>query len=347
MHQVKLETVKNVSQSKAKISYPYSIIQHSCKIFDYIAILRPLLLIPVWTMLLLGYYKGIKGDISARFLLPGNIPIILRPHTEIIITLFVYSLLMGAVYILNQITDSDADSVNGKLYLIFQGHVKKDILKTQIVALLSVSIIIAFLRFPRAYLLLVILSIIFGIVYSVPPVRLKGKPFLDLLANATGFGIIAFTVGYISNAKLSREVLIDSLPYFICTSAAFINTTLPDMEGDIRNGDKTTGVILGIRKSCLASTLLLILAIFLSLLNRDFISLTASTASLPFFIYMTARNWNESNPRMPAITLATKFSLLILSILTCIIIPLYFVLLLLTILLMKLYYQRRFGISYP
>ncbi len=26
--------------------------------FDYIAILRPLLLMPAWTMLLLGYYKG-------------------------------------------------------------------------------------------------------------------------------------------------------------------------------------------------------------------------------------------------------------------------------------------------
>ena len=33
---------------------------------DYIAILRPLLLMPVWTMLLLGYYKGLGNNAANR-----------------------------------------------------------------------------------------------------------------------------------------------------------------------------------------------------------------------------------------------------------------------------------------
>jgi hypothetical protein len=62
---------------------------------------------------------------------------------------------------------------------------------------------------------------------------------------------------------------------------------------------------------------------------------------------MTISNWNEQSPNITAITLATKVSLLVLSLLIAVFIPFYFVLLILIILLMKAYYQLRFGISYP
>ena len=92
-------------------------------LLDYIAILRPLLLIPGWTMLLLGYYKGLRGALVAQGSLPliGNMPIVLRPDNEILITFLLYSLLMGAGYILNQISDSQTDEINDKLHLVAQG----------------------------------------------------------------------------------------------------------------------------------------------------------------------------------------------------------------------------------
>jgi 1,4-dihydroxy-2-naphthoate octaprenyltransferase len=141
-------------------------------------------------------------------------------------------------------------------------------------------------------------------------------------------------------------MIFDSLPYFLCVSAAFINTTIPDMEGDIRNRDITTGVFLGIRKSCLISTTILCLAILASLYRRDFIPLIASMLSLPFFVYMTVSNWNQRiNTR--SITMATKISVLVLSLLIALLIPLYLILLIFTILLVRFYYQVRFGIKYP
>lgn len=304
---------------------------------DYIAILRPLLLMPVWTMLLLGYYKGLGGRFT----------IVWRPDNEILITIFLYSLLMGAVYILNQISDSHTDEVNGKLYLVAQRYMRENSLKIQVGILFSLSIIIAFLRFPRVYTFLIISSVALGVLYSVPPVRLKGRPFLDLLANAFGFGVVAFAVGWTSKSAFSKELILDCVPYIICVSAAFINTTIPDIKGDIQNGDITTGASLGIRNSCIVSTLLVGTVPLISLLLRDFICLTASVLSLPFYLHMTVSNWDERSPKIPAITLATKVSLLVLSLLIAVFIPFYFVLLIPTLLLVRAYYQMRFGISYP
>lgn len=349
MQQSKLEIVKNIKESKLKnSSYSYSYAYRISQLFDYVAILRPILLIPVWTMTLMGYYRAIKSDLSNQIFIPffGGIGFVTNPHGEIIITLVLYSLLMGAIYILNQLTDSNTDGINGKLYLIPYGHLKKNHMKSQITILFGVSIILSFLNLSITCSFLILLSAIMGIIYSVPPIRLKGKPILDLLANALGFGIIAFSVGWTSKSNFSLNLLLDSIPYFLCVSSAFINTTIPDMEGDIRNGDKTTGIFLGIRKSCLVSTAILILVIAVSLYRRDMVPLIASVVSLPFFIYMTVSNWG-SKTDIKAISLATKVSVLTLSLLVSLLIPFYFIMLVLTILLVRLYYQVRFGVSYP
>jgi 4-hydroxybenzoate polyprenyltransferase len=353
MHQSKLELVKNADESHSVIQSHTeilpSLLERVLHLLDYIAILRPLLLIPVWTMLFLGYYKGLDGETLNHISLPlmGNVPIVLRPGNGILITLLLYSMLMGAVYILNQMSDSHTDEINGKLYLVSRGHIKRRNLGIEIGILFSISVIIALLQFPGVYLYLVLLSIVLGVLYSVPPVRLKGRPILDLLANALGFGVVAFAVGWVSSTAPSTRLIFDCLPYVICIAAAFINTTIPDIKGDVQSGDITTGAFLGIRKSCIFSTLLVGMVPFISLILGDYICLTASLLSLPFFIYMTISNWNEQSPKITAITLATKVSLLVLSLLIAVFIPFYFVLLILIILLMKAYYQLRFGISYP
>jgi 4-hydroxybenzoate polyprenyltransferase len=319
------------------------------KLLDYVAILRPLLLIPGWTMLLIGYYRGVGENLAINANLPRiwKFPVILHPDKEIIITLLIYSLLMGAGYILNQLSDSHTDEVNGKLYLVSQGYIKKSNLKVQIGILVFSSLVISIIRFSPAYVFLIILSFILVVLYSVPPVRLKGKPFLDLFANAFGFGFVAFAVGWNAKMPLSKDIILYCLPYVICISAAFINTTIPDIKGDLQNGDVTTGAFLGIRNSCIASTILVIIVPFVSLLVKDYICFTASVLSMPFFFYMLASNWNELTPNIPSITLATKVSLLVLSLLIAISIPVYFALIIPSILLVRGYYRMRFGIKYP
>ncbi len=347
IQQTKLEIVKDTKKSEVKdnsYSYAYRI----SHIFDYVAILRPILLIPVWTMTLMGYYRAIRSDLPNQISLPffNGIGFVIVPHSEILTTLFLYSLLMGAVYILNQLTDSNADGINGKLYLIPYGYLKKSQMKSQMLILFLISIVVSFLNLSITSSVLMLFSAIMGIAYSIPPIRLKGKPIIDLFANAFGFGIIAFSVGWSAKSALSLNSLLDSIPYFLCVSSAFINTTIPDMEGDFRNGDRTTGIYLGIKKSCLVSTTILVLVILASLYRRDIVPLIASVVSLPFFVYMTIANWGEKTD-IKSISLATKISVLTLSLLVSLLIPIYFILLLLTVILVRIYYHVRFGINYP
>jgi len=255
---------------------------------------------------------------------------------------------MGAVYIINQITDVETDDVNNKLYLVAGGHVKIKLIKYEAVILLLVPILLAthWFRQSPLYILLIFISIIIGMAYSVPPVRLKGKPIFDLLANATGYGAIAFFAGWITQNKFSTQSIITCIPYIFCVGAAFILTTLPDLKGDSLVGDRTTGWLLGVRKSCVVSVILLSAAICSSLIllkfgTKSYIALISSLLCLPLFIYALL------TLRLSVITLATRSGVLLLSLLACVVMPYYFILLIGTMLIVKWYYKKRFGIKYP
>ena len=218
-------------------------------LFDYVAVLRPTLLFPVWTLLLLGYHHGRTSPSAPETHQP----------LHLWATLCLYSLLMGAVYIINQIADQETDARNNKLYLVAQGYVKLQILKWQTALLVTLSIVLSLFVFRKnpAYLILILLSLVLGFAYSVHPVRLKGLPVADLCANALGYGSIAFLVGWTTITPISVEAVCRSLPYLFSVAAAFVNTTLPDVRGDSAAGDNTTGVWLGKRRACLFSLALL------------------------------------------------------------------------------------------
>jgi 1,4-dihydroxy-2-naphthoate octaprenyltransferase len=74
-----------------------------------------------------------------------------------------------------------------------------------------------------SYLILIALSVVLGATYSVRPFRLKGKPFLDLFANAIGYGGIAFLIGWRTVAPLDTYALLRTIPYILCVGAAFVN----------------------------------------------------------------------------------------------------------------------------
>lgn len=316
---------------------------------DYLAVLRPTLMLPVWTMVLLGYYHSLIYSSSPTtfflFHLPQlpDISIVVHPRGTIFKTLFLYSLLMGAVYIINQITDAETDDINDKLYLVAQGHVNITFLKCESVVLLLSTMLLTFYWFPHRYIywILIALSIILGIGYSIPPVRFKSKPIVDLSSNALGYGCIAFTVGWLTHSSFSLHALINSLPYIFCVCAAFVNTTLPDLKGDHNSGDRTIGVLLGVKKSCIFSTLFLIIAAVMSLITMDYMALSVSLLCLPLFIYMTVTR------RLSAIILATKSGILLLSLCVCIVIPYYLILLIAVLFAVKWYYLKRFGMKYP
>ncbi|HTY08845.1 MAG TPA: hypothetical protein VMF29_06745, partial [Candidatus Edwardsbacteria bacterium] len=81
---------------------------------DYLFVLRPILLVPAWTMLLVGHYQG-SATHRMTWRLPGRLWLALG----------LYSGLMGAVYIVNQIFDVETDRLNRKLFLVADGFVSR------------------------------------------------------------------------------------------------------------------------------------------------------------------------------------------------------------------------------
>lgn len=302
-------------------------------ILDYVAVLRPTLLFPVWTLLLLGYHHGRMSPAA---------PEIHQP-LQLWGTLCLYSLLMGAVYIINQIADRETDAHNDKLYLVAQGYVKLRILKWQVGLLLAFSMLLSLFIFRKnpAYLTLILLSISLGFAYSVRPIRLKGIPIADLCTNALGYGSIAFLVGWTTLTPISVEAICRSFPYLFSVAAAFVNTTLPDIKGDSASGDNTTGVWLGKKRACLLSLILLVAAIVSAVLFRDWIAGATSIVCLPVFIYMNLY------PKRNVIIWATRIGILMLSLCASVLFPIYLLWFGVVIFATRWYYSFRFGIRYP
>lgn len=302
-------------------------------LLDYVAVLRPALLFPVWTLLLLGYHHGRTSPEASETTQP----------LQLWATLCLYTLLMGAVYIVNQIADRETDARNNKLYLVAQGYVKLQILKWQVGLLITSSLLLSLLVFRHntAYLILIVLSIALGFAYSVRPFRLKGIPIVDLCANALGYGSIAFLVGWTTTTPISIEAICRSLPYLFSVAAAFVNTTLPDIKGDEENGDYTTGVWLGKTFACRLSLVLLLTVIASAVLFRDWIAGAAGIVCLPIFIYM------NFYPKRNAIIWATRVGILVLSLCAGVLFPLYLLWFGIILFSTRWYYTSRFGIRYP
>ena len=323
--------------------------QKALHLLDYLIVLRPTLLLPVWTLVLLGHYGALtenptyEGLRAVQFSFLPKFNILVRPSHELMGTLCLYSMLMGAIYIINQICDKETDAANNKLFLVAQGHVKLRLLVLEAGMLLVSAVVWAGLWFGNnlSYLVLIGLSILLGVIYSVRPVRLKGRPFIDLLANAVGYGGIAFLIGWAIAAPMNGEALRRIIPYALCVGAAFVNTTLPDLNGDSEFGDRTTGVILGAKLSCLLSLALLVGAVLAAWWVRDMIPLFTALLCLPPFIYMNFRRERR------VIIFAARVGILILSLIACVLVPFYLILLAGSLIIVRWYYSARFGITYP
>lgn len=299
--------------------------------FDFLFILRPLILIPVWNFLLIGSYLA-AGQAG------------LTP--DIIIGLILYTGVMGGVYILNQVMDVETDRANKKLYLLAEGLVTRRAAYIEL-ALLWAGAIVLSLRFGRLFVALVLLSMVLGIMYSVPPVKLKGKPVLDTLANGLGYGTINFAVGWLLVRGLEPAALIRFLPYVLSISAVFINTTLVDLEGDRKAGDLTTGVLLGPRAAHAVSTLVMAVAIVLAYIGRDYVCLVPAAMSFPLFVYGAVYALVRCRVHRRVTIASFRLPGVLFTLITAFLYPWYLIILLVVLAGMRIYYKQRFGLTYP
>lgn len=301
-------------------------------VFDYLFLLRPILFVPLWALVLAGYYwAGAEG---------GTYRFAWLPPRKLLLSLLTYSLLMGSVYIANQVFDRDTDRLNKKLYLLAEGYVGLRSAWIEAFLLVLVSLSLSLL-FTPGYRLFLILSLGLGILYSAPPFKFKGRPFVDILSNGLGYGCFAFMTGWLTQGAFDKAHLVKSLPYVLAVAAVFINTTVPDIEGDKKTGNVTTGVFLGLRGTVLLALLAILGAVVSSVLLGDWLCLLASGVATPLFAWAAIRA--RVKPAMVAYQLGGGVLVLILGVLF----PWFLVLLLLTFAALWIYHKARFGLRYP
>jgi len=312
---------------------------------DYLFLLRPMILIPVWSFYLLGAHHAEAA--AGRGIDP----------VTFIAGLASFTALLGAVYIMNQIADRAADLERDKLFLIPRGIIslKAAWIETGLLAAGSFAIAAAFL--PAAFDLVLAASLALGAAYSLEPIRLKRRPVVDVLANAVGNGILNTMAGWIGAAGGAAagwtaglaggdaRAFLVLLPYPIAVASVHLVTTLGDREADEHMGFKTSGVALGRRGGLVLATALMACAAGAAYLVDNRPALIASLVSLPFFLVpgrLPERRDGGSDILLPA-----KVATLAFAIAAGFLFPLYIPILAAVVLLTRLYYRRRFSIEYP
>jgi chlorophyll synthase len=299
--------------------------------FDFFFILRPLILVPVWDFFLIGCYRA-RGS-------GGFTP-------AMILGLAIYTLIMGGVYILNQIMDRETDRINRKLFLISGDLISVRTATYYMSGLWLIAVALAY-RFGLAFMIFTAVSLILGVGYSLPPVKLKGRPLADTLANSIGYGLINFGLGWLVFKEFSWRIVPLFLPYTLSIAAVFVNTTLVDMEGDRRSGDITTAVFMGRGLSHILSVLLMAAAVVVSALRGEVICLIPAAVSLPLFI-IAAFYYFLRNRIHRKLTIASfRLPGLLFTLITGYLYWPFLIFLALLLVAMRLYYKNRFGMVYP
>lgn len=318
-------------------------------ILDALFITRPILWIPVWGYFLLGYCRAVVvEDLPSplNFTLWGSrIPVLFNLRAEgAFPALIMLTLAVASAYVLNQLADLKTDRENGGLPLIAKAGVSTGLAVAVTLALALIPLIFA-VRVKGAVGAFLLITTFINVLYNARPFYFTGRPYLDFLSNAAGFGLVAFGVGWAAAAGLSGEripyYLREALPYFLMMVAGSINSTIPDSEGDRKTGKITTVVRLGTRNANLLSMAALVLAAWAGFKNRDLVALLVPAVSLPFFLkYHVTQRMKDG---LFTFQVCGSF----LMVLTVILVPPFLIWGLLVYVATRLYFRKRHGVDYP
>lgn len=293
------------------------------KIIDFIFAARPMLLLPVWSVYLISF--KMTGNAFAR---------------ESFMSLIGLTLIFAGAYYINQIFDYESDLINNKLGFLQ----KKMISQTEMTAAYIVVTLLGLTACFYASLYVGIIgAIIFviGLLYSVPPFRLKDRSVLGLFSNSIAYGMLV-PLAALGSFDLIADANLAIVRYmYLMITAGYLLTIIPDKDGDEKTGKKTLAVSIG-KRPIIALCFLLIAATYYSVyILSDIYLLAISSISLMLSIIALIK------PSPPIILISCKIPILLFSLLAGYFFPAYLFFLIVLIVLTRLYYKKRFGIVYP
>ncbi|KMQ52431.1 UbiA prenyltransferase [Chitinispirillum alkaliphilum] len=315
------------------------------KLLDLLFLLRIPLMVPVWTILLLGWVTGNDAAIvSQSFLNPFN-----PAMAELFKAIGAFSLSVAFIYVVNQIADIESDRINKKLFILPQKLISLPSAWITAGLCAAGGLTLAY-HIGVDMLILNILALILGVLYNLPPASLKDRAIGGVAANALGHGMLTFLVGWfvakgdqILTPDLIKTGLISSLAPAFANGAVFLATTIPDAEGDKITGKKTFCVSYGKRKTASTAALMCAFALLFSFFMEYnyWVMAVPSAISLFFFLNFAITTKKESA------FYSFKWPVFLLSVFIAIFVPMYAVMIIVIFFFSRFYYKWRFGIEYP
>jgi len=228
-----------------------------------------------------------------------------------------FSLVTGAIFVLNQYFDRKSDKTNPqKRHLpVAAGKLSPKQSSVLFVSLFAVGLLVtAVVDYTLLFLFVTYIGV--GIAYSAPPIHFKKRPIIDLVAVGIGAGILPFLIGLQASHQLTidsslpliwrryQEMLLCIIPLFFFQIATHIFQAIGDYEAD--RGEKITTFVVRYGKErsakigVLFSSLSLILPIIYGVLNlavaNEFVYwyLLLLLFFLPFVIYLMKLSVNPT-----------------------------------------------------
>jgi 4-hydroxybenzoate polyprenyltransferase len=199
-------------------------------------VLRPLILVPAWGFYTLGAHVHAGRSFASSAVIQSGF--------------WCLSGLLAAAYVLNQIFDLESDRLNGKGHFLTRGLFRpRSMVLIALVCFVAAALLYRNTRPVQRVPL--VAALLLSFVYSLPPLRLSARPWLDLAANAIGYGGLAFVIG---GGAVSDDVLplsLAAVPWVLLVAGTFLHTTILDFEGDAASGKHTTTVAIGQVRSAL------------------------------------------------------------------------------------------------
>jgi len=299
---------------------------------DFVFLLRPPSLVPLWIFQLTGVRVAAMS--SGR-----TLPFLGAP-AQALSGLLAMTLVLAGGFVLNQIADRESDRTNRKLFLLADGLISLKAAWVELLVLWVAALFIS-LALPGPFRLVLIASLALNLTYSVRPVRAKATFPLDLAWNGLGFGLAAYAAGLTSMGVVEGIWSARAASYALSVAGVIASTTIPDIEGDLRAGLHTTGVVLGARRTSALCLVLLVMGAACGWRAGDLLGTFAPLLSLPLLV--RAHRTQERPHRIMGNQVAVGLFALIAGVH----VPLVLLLLAVVYFATRTYYRARFGIAFP
>lgn len=293
------------------------------RISDWFFVLRPTLLIPICTIFLIGYSKGDSVLDNLQWIV------------------FVIGAMCagGAVYVINTIFDIQSDEKNDKNLFVVKNIFTVKTLKIYSILLTSIGLLLLLWTFRSHFYAVITGFLITGILYNVPPFRLKDRIGTDISAALLGGGLTYWCGFQLSNAP--DVEMISIIPYLFAFTGVSVWTQIPDIQGDKEVNKQTFAVHFGEMIAARVGWFFVLTASITSLVLQDWSMVVSSITTLLVsvkLLWKRESNWAGFSAR------TAIFILTLLVALQC---KVYLFALIFFYFVARVYYKKRFRLNYP